>query len=489
MKLSEIIKDFKVIEVKGNTDIEISNLAFNSRTLQENGLFFCIKGLKSDGHAFAKVAAEIGAKAIVSEKYINLPNDITQIIVEDTSLAMAYLSNCFYGHPAEKLSIIGITGTNGKTTTTHLIEHLHFFTGKKTGIIGTLYIQINKISEKNPKTTPESLELAKTFHKMKSEGVTLVTMEVSSHALSQKRTFALPYRQVIFTNLTQDHLDYHHTMEEYFQSKLTLFTNKNGKTTTPTAIINIDDNYGKRILEITPFNTVTYAVNNDKADIKAENIKLFLDKTEFTLVYNGNKHLITIPLTGKFNVYNTLASIASGIDYNIPISDIISALKNFPQVKGRFQKVDVGQNFMVIVDYAHTPDGFENVLKTAREITNKNIITVFGCGGDRDQAKRPIMGEIAARYSDICIITADNPRNEDPKNIMKNIEEGLNKHNKPYHLIEDREEGINKAMSIAQKGDLVLLLGKGHENYQIYKDKTFWFDDSEISKKIINKMK
>lgn len=483
MELGKLITDIQPVEITGRLDIEIENIVYDSRQVKEGSLFICIKGFKRDGHDFIDKAVQNGAKAILIEKELdNYLPDITFIRVEDSREAMSYLAATFYNYPLKKLNLIGVTGTNGKTTTTYLIKAILERAGIKTGLIGTIN---NIIAEKTlpaTRTTPESLDLYQIFASMVEAGITHVVMEVSSHALDLKRVMGMDFLIGVFTNITQDHLDYHKSIDEYLRAKSRLFKQlrKDGF-----AVINIDDAHSESIIKAARGNLFTYAVEKE-GDLQAVDVELSPRGVSFKV--KGEREFgINLKLTGLFNVYNALAAISCGVVLGLNDREIKEGLEGVEGVAGRFELIDEGQDFAVVVDYAHTPDGMENVLKTALEFVQGNIIVVFGCGGDRDRGKRPLMGQIAARYGDLSVLTSDNPRSEDPLAIIMEIETGIQDLDikAPYEVKPDRREAINYAINRAGKGDMVIIFGKGHETYQIFKDKTIPFDDREVAREAL----
>ncbi|MFW5998591.1 MAG: UDP-N-acetylmuramoyl-L-alanyl-D-glutamate--2,6-diaminopimelate ligase [Bacillota bacterium] len=481
MNLKEIIQVIDPEQIYGNTDIEIADIVYDSRKASDNSLFICIEGFENDGHDYINNAVNNGTVAVLIEKDLNeYRNDITYVKVNDSRKKMSKMAALFYGYPLRKLQLIGITGTNGKTTTSYLIKSIIENAGFKTGLIGTINIIIGEERLPATRTTPESLDLYKYFSRMVKKGVTHVVMEVSSHALELERVKGMDFTIAVFTNISQDHLDFHNSLEAYLKAKSKLFqqVKENGY-----GIINIDDDKSDYIIKNTRGNVLTYSIEN-KSDIQARKIKLDIKGVHFKTDYIKN---INIKLTGRFNVYNALAGITTGKALGLSKDNIKTGLEEMEGVPGRFELIDENQNFGVIVDYAHTPDGMENVLQTAREITNNNIIIVFGCGGDRDKGKRPLMGKIGIKYGDYCILTSDNPRSEDPIDILKQIEAGINSQNKDlYEVIPDRKKAIFRAIEIAQKDDFVIIIGKGHETYQIFKNKTIHFDDREVAREAIS---
>ena len=475
MKLIDILKDVDFNVVCGNINTDFNKIEYDSRNVEDGDVFVCISGFKTDGHTYAKMAYEKGASVIICEKDIEKFNDtITIIKVSNTRKVLGEISANFYNNPSKELNLIGVTGTNGKTTTTFLIKSVLEKIKHKVGIIGTIENLIGDKALHTERTTPESLELQKLFRQMKSENVDDVVMEVSSHSLDLYRVDSCNFNIGIFTNLTQDHLDYHKTMENYKIAKSRLFE------LCEKSVINIDDKAGEFMVSKSAGKPViTFAIDRD-ADLKAEDIHISSDGVKFKLDYKDKQYSVELNIPGKFSIYNALGAIGTCILMDIPMEVILDGLKDNKGVKGRFQTIKSEKGFNAIVDYAHTPDGLENILETAKEFVKGKIITVFGCGGDRDRTKRPIMGEIAGNLSDFCIITSDNPRTEDPALILDDVEEGTKRTACKYVKIVDRKEAIYKAVEMAEKDDIIVIAGKGHENYQIFKDKTIHFDDAEI---------
>lgn len=483
MKLSTLLKKLDYEVIQGSEELEIKNISWDSRDVKENSLFICVKGKNIDRHDFAYKAVQSGAIALVVQHEVeNIPSSVTIIKVSNSQSAMAVIASEFFSHPSEKLKLIGITGTNGKTSTSYFISEILESLGKNTGIIGTIENKIgNKtlnIEKKNP-TTPDSLDLQYTFNEMVKNGVTHAVMEVTSIGLVNHRVDHCDFDIGVFTNLTQDHLDEHGTMENYRDAKIMLFKMcKKG-------IVNIDDAYAEDFIKGSTCEVSTYGIDN-AADYKAEDIDYSLQGVKFNLKHNNVKVEINLKVPGKFSVYNALAAIASCHKLGFSLEAIAEAVKNIVTVRGRFETVPNKKGYMVVVDYAHTPDGLENILSSVRALTDKNVISVFGCGGDRDRTKRPIMGNIAGKLSNYCIITSDNPRTEEPERILKDIEEGIKDTACSYTLEVDRKKAIFLALEKAKAGDIIVIAGKGHETYQIFKDKTLHFDDVEVVREYLN---
>ncbi|MFV2046486.1 UDP-N-acetylmuramoyl-L-alanyl-D-glutamate--2,6-diaminopimelate ligase [Metabacillus litoralis] len=484
MKLNDLLTflhDDSLLSLKNPT---ISSLEMDSREVKPGSLFICIKGYTVDGHDFAQKAVEQGAVAIVAER--NLDLDVPVIVVKDTKRSMAVLADIFYGQPTHSMHLIGVTGTNGKTTTTHIIEKIFNEANKQTGLIGTMYIKIGNQQKEVKNTTPESLTLQKTFAEMKEQNVSDAIMEVSSHALHLGRIHGCDFNVAVFTNLTQDHLDYHKTMEAYKYAKGLLFAqlgNKFDHNDLKIAVLNEDEEASEDFKRMTAAKILTYGIDRP-ADIKANNIKITSKGTMFQLVTPVGTRNVTIQMVGKFSVYNVLAAVSASLASSVDLDTIVTAIESMEGVRGRFELVDGGQDYTVIVDYAHTPDSLENVLKTVKQFAEGRIFCIVGCGGDRDKTKRPLMAKIAVTYSDEPVFTSDNPRSEDPQVILQEMEEGVA--GNQYTSIISREEAITYAVKKARKGDVILIAGKGHETYQIIGNEVFDFDDKEIALNAIN---
>lgn len=472
MKISNLVKNIKDVSVIG-PDRDIKKLCYSTNDIEEDSLFFCIVGLNVDGHTFIEKAIKSGAKAIVASKEVNLDSDITIIKVNDTREAMSTISSNFYDNPSDKVDVIGITGTNGKTTSTFMIKSILEASNRKTSLLGTIYNIIGDRKEEAKRTTPESQDLQALFKDMVDDNSDSCIMEVSSHSLDLKRVYGVNFKVGIFTNLTQDHLDYHEDMENYFEAKMKLFENSG------CSVINIDDEYGKKAKAILGEKAFTYGLS-EEADIYASNINISSEGASFRIHYNNQVEDILLHLPGRFNIYNALGCIGASICLGISLKDIKTGLDNLKAVPGRSEKFNFKKGFTVIIDYAHTPDGLENILSSTKEYTKGRLIALFGCGGDRDKTKRPLMGKAAGSISDLCIVTSDNPRSEDPNEIIKDIIPGVKESGCDYVIIEGRKEAIKYAIDNAEKDDVVVIAGKGHETYQILKNETIHFDEKEI---------
>ena len=489
MKLGQLLDYTEVLAWAGDPEREISQVCYDSRQVEEGALFVAVPGFKTDGHRYIEQALSKRAAAVVIEDAAYRSPDYAWLQVPYARKALADLSNAVYGFPGSRLNIIGVTGTNGKTTTTNLIMAVLEAGGHKPGLIGTLYSKVGGEIIPVRHTTPEAPDLHRLLAAFLEKGADYAVMEVSSHALDLYRVRGMEFDVAVFTNLTQDHLDYHQTMEEYLAAKGKLFAGlgvKPVKQRRKFAIINSDDPHAGKLIDMTSAPVITYGVRQ-AADVRAVNVKVTAKGAGFILKYTDRELPVNLKITGLFNVYNALAAIAVGLVEGIRAETIIDALEKIAGIAGRFERVEEGQDFTVIVDYSHTPDSLENCLKTARELAEGRIITVFGCGGDRDRAKRPLMGEIAGRLSDFTFVTSDNPRSEDPQDIINEIIPGLAKTAAPdqYMQVPDRREAIFRAVQEAREKDIVIIAGKGHEDYQIIGDKVIPFDDREVAREAI----
>lgn len=440
-------------------DMEISGICYDTRQMEPGCLFVALTGYKTDGHHFIREALEKGAAAVLCQRAPEEPGP--WLVAEDTRAALAAVSANWFGHPAEELTVIGVTGTNGKTTTTYLLKAmLEGAAGARVGLIGTNQNLVGEEALPAHRTTPESWEVQKLLREMADAGCTHVVMEVSSHALVLHRVDGIPFAAGIFTNLTRDHLDFHGTMEAYREAKGLLFR-QCGR-----AVLNLDDEAGRFYAKHVPCPVFTYSENKDEADLTAKNIRLFPGRVEFEAVTRGGIRRVKLPIPGGFTIYNALGVIACGLSLGLPLGPIAAALEGARGVKGRVEVVPVPAGFTVIIDYAHSPDALENILTTLRDFTPGRLICLFGCGGDRDRTKRPLMGEIAAALADFVVVTSDNPRTEPPEAIIADILEGMKGEGAPYEVVPDRREAIRLALDRAEDGDVVVLAGKGHETTQ-----------------------
>lgn len=469
MKLSEILKGIKV--KNDYEDREVLDVTQDSRLVKEGSLFVCVKGAAFDGHSVAAEMMEKGAVGVVVERDLGIDG---QILVENSREAFSPVCANFFGNPADRLKLIGLTGTNGKTTTTFLIKQILENCGKKVGLIGTVQNMIGDEIYPAKYTTPDPYELQKLFSMMAEAGCEYCVMEVSSQALAQGRVSGLRFTLGAFTNLTQDHLDYHKTWENYFAAKRRLFENCD------IAVTNADDENGLKIVEGFDFDKlITYAVNTNDATYIAKNVRFKPSGVDYELVGDMIGRC-SCPIPGRFSVYNSLCACSCALALGIDFDTVLDSISKSKGVKGRIEVVPTGRDFTVIIDYAHSPDGLENIISSLKEIAKGRVVTLFGCGGDRDKTKRPKMGRIAAELSDFCIVTSDNPRSENPSDIIKDILVGMENISTPYVVIEQRREAIEYAIKNAKKDDIILLAGKGHETYQILPEGTIHFDEREV---------
>lgn len=468
-------------EIAGSVEgIRINKIECDSRAVAKGDLFCCVNGTFSDGHKYAETAVKNGAVAVLCERKLENIR-VPQIIVENTRIAMAQIAAVFYNHPADDMRIIGITGTNGKTSTTYMLKSILERAGKKVGIIGTICIMIGDEKLHSERTTPDSIHLQEILRQMSDAGVDVVIMEVSSHALDQYRVHGIVFDVAEFTNLTVDHLDYHRSFENYLDAKKKLFS------MCINAAINLDDAHSKDIIYSTGCPVTTFGLDS-RADIFAEDIVYDTKHTVFTLCKGKERMQITVPIPGKFTVYNALGAAAVAMLSGASWKHITEGLAAMKGVAGRIEPLDTyGRNFDVYLDYAHTPDALENVIKTVREIAKGRIVTLFGCGGDRDSSKRATMGEIAGSLSDFLVVTSDNPRTEDPMSIINMVMQGVKKTECPYVIIENRYEAIKFSLLNAQENDIIILAGKGHEDYQEINGEKHHFDEKEIVDDILRK--
>jgi UDP-N-acetylmuramoyl-L-alanyl-D-glutamate--2,6-diaminopimelate ligase len=465
--------------------LPIEALEYDSRRAGPDTLFFAFPGKRADGRAFAQEAVWRGARAVVSD--LPKPEDFSGvwIEVEHGRKALAVASRNLYGGRVEGLRLTGVTGTNGKTTMTHLIDSIWRSAGHITALIGTVQYTVAGDVRPAANTTPESLDLYRIFAELAGRGGKHVTMEVSSHALALGRVFGIRFHSAVFTNLTRDHLDFHHTMEEYFAAKQLLFDGY-GAPPPVNAAVNLDDDYGRQLHVAPESKRLNYGLGPD-ADVRATHVRSSVNGMEFELLFKGRSVPVQSPLIGKFNLYNILGAACAGLSQGLDLEAVAEGVEKCRAVPGRFERVDEGQPFTVVVDYAHTDDALRKLILAARELSPRRVITVFGCGGDRDRTKRPLMGAAAAELSDFVVLTSDNPRSEDPLAIMNDVMVGLRRQDVNQIAEPDREKAIALAISEAGTGDIVLLAGKGHETYQILGDRTIHFDDREVARRILNR--
>jgi UDP-N-acetylmuramoyl-L-alanyl-D-glutamate--2,6-diaminopimelate ligase len=485
VRLDALLEGVEVRSGRPAKDLRIRQVTNDSRKVQPGALFVAIHGEATDGNLFAKDAATRGAPAVLSGTAAPADWDksIAWVEVSEPRKALAIAAANFYGKPARALRLVGVTGTNGKTTTTSLIDSIVKASGAKTGLFGTIAYHTPNGEKPAPNTTPESVDLQSFFAEIRDAGGTYATMEASSHALALDRLWGCHFAAAVFTNLTRDHIDFHRTFENYFAAKRQLFEGT-GAGAPHVAVVNTDDEWGKRLVGVST-RTLTYGLQNG-ADLKAKRFPLSFSGLNFAAQTPNGTIQVESPLVGRINVYNILAAIGAGIGLGFSNHVIETGIRNLQAVAGRFQRIDRGQPFLVVVDYAHTDDALENLIKTARELIAKGrIITVFGCGGARDRTKRPIMGETSGRLSDLSILTSDNPRQEDPLKIISDIVVGIQKSAGKYIIEADRAKAIKLAIEEARAGDIVLLAGKGHEDYQIFAEHTVHLDDREEARKAL----
>ena len=484
MLLKELLVEMPgVLETRGDLNANIASLITNSREKTENGLFFCISGLRFDAHNFAAQAVENGCTALVVERFLDLP--AVQVRVENVRSAMAYMASAFYGHPSRKLRMVGVCGTKGKTTTSFLMKAILEQAGLKTGLIGTTGNMIGQKHLPSNMTTPDPVDLHKCLRQMVDEGVEAVSMEVSAHAVDMHRLDGVTFEAACYTNFSQDHLDYFGTMEKYFEAKKDFFMH--GQVLN--AALNADEETSESIRRDLKVPYLTFGISA-AADVFARDIEISENGVEFSIRLRGLEEMpIHMHLTGMFNVYNALAAASLAMIMGIDKEDIRKGLESVKSVPGRVEVLETGTPYKVILDYAHSPDALENVLKTIRAFTRARLIALVGCGGDRDHGKRPIMGEIVGRMADFSILTSDNPRTEDPMVILASIEEGMKKTDGEYVVIENRREAIRYALEMGREGDVIILAGKGNETYQDIMGVKHPFDEKIVVSELLEEMR
>ncbi len=471
MKLQDLLKGVAVLESTAAPDTEINEVRYDSRAVRPGDLFVAIRGYATDGHQYIGKALEQGAAAIVCEE---APAGAPAVVVENARRALAEIAANRFGHPADSMVMLGVTGTNGKTTTTYLVKHMLEDAGRKVGLIGTNQNLIGDEVVETERTTPESYELHALFARMRDAGCTHVIMEVSSHSLVLDRVHGIHFAVGAFTNLTQDHLDFHKTMEEYRRAKALLFT------ISDKGVINLDDPAAGAMLADAKCPCLTFSCEKDAADLTAKNLKLHADGVEFVAATKGDLARVKLPIPGHFSAENALTALGIVLQLGMPLADAAKSLATATGVKGRVEVVPTDTDYTVLIDYAHSPDGVENVLRAVRGFARGRVVALFGCGGDRDRTKRPKMGKIAADLADFCIVTSDNPRTEDPKTIIDDILEGMKGTKTPMQVIVDRPEAIHWALAHAKKDDIIVLMGKGHETYQEVNHVKHHMDEREI---------
>ncbi len=488
MKLKELLTGLPQYRITGDTDIEITGLAYDSRNVGPGDLFVCIKGFLANGHDYIRQALMRGAAAVVAEEgYVASPKLPSMVVVPNTRLALANLASTFYGHPSSQLKLIGITGTNGKTTTSYLVTSILRAAGYKVGLVGTINYAIGQKMLPASRTTPESLDLQRLLREMVDAGMEYAVLEVSSHSLELERVTGCRFAGAVFTNISRDHLDFHLSFEHYVAAKQKLFRHLDEDAH---AVINLDDARARQMATATCAQVTGYAIKQ-KAPLCVKEYKSSLEGISATLNIPRGSLALRSSLVGEYNIYNILAAVGIGLCMGIDRETIGRGIAELKQVPGRFESIDYGQGFGVIVDYAHTDDALLNLLTTASKLCSGRLITVFGCGGERDVGKRSKMGEVAGTLSDYSIITSDNPRSEDPMQIINQVEAGLIGSGKTadnYMVCPDRFWAIHQAIDMAQAGDLVVVAGKGHENYQILADKAVSFDDREVARQLLEQI-
>ena len=484
MKLKNLLDVLPGCELRGDEDLEIQSIELDSRRVGGGELFVCLEGLARNGHDFAATAVAMGAVALVV-RYPLPEVDATQVVVPDTREAMALLAAAFNSYPARTLTVVGVTGTNGKTTVTHLIQAVVETAGHRIDVLGTLGSKIGDQYQSTGFTTPEAPRLQELLRQAADRGTEWMAMEVSSHALAQKRTYATDFAAVVFTNLSRDHLDYHRTMEEYFEAKKGLFTREGrGSKQEPVAVINLEDPAGVRLAGLKSERTTTYGFSGD-ADYCARNLRTDSRGSRYELVTPGGSAKVDLDLLGRFNVLNAVAAQATAIELGVPLETAARGVKTVTRVPGRMEPVTGSQAFLVLVDFAHSPDALSQALKAAREMTSNKLAVVFGCGGERDPGKRPEMGKVAVGGADRVVVTSDNPRGENPEAIINDILAGTRESRVPVQSEVDRSRAIRLALEEADSGDTVLITGKGHETVQLIRGESVPFDDRSVAKDVL----
>ncbi|NTV89518.1 MAG: UDP-N-acetylmuramoyl-L-alanyl-D-glutamate--2,6-diaminopimelate ligase [Clostridiales bacterium] len=480
MLLNKIVEGLETVETKGNMEVNIKGVAYDSRKVRDGYLFVCIDGTTTDGHKFVPQAIENGAVAFIVQKEAEIPEGMSVVRTKDTRYALAHASDAFFEHPSGKFNLTGITGTKGKTTTSFMVKAILDAAGQKVGLVGTLGSKIGDRDLYTDRTTPESLDLQTIFDEMVDEGVQSTVMEVSSQGLQLHRVSCCDFDTGVFTNFSKDHIGpkEHASMEDYLKAKMKLFR------MCRKGLVNKDSEYSSKIIENAACPILTFSIDGE-ADIMAKEIVKHPQRVEFTAVTPWFTRRMTVNIPGKFSIYNALAAIGTCGLQGVEPDTIAEGLSRV-QVPGRAELVETGREYAVMIDYAHTPDSLENILSTVRDYTQGRVISLFGCGGDRDRTKRPMMGRISGEIADLTIITSDNPRTEEPESIVREIEAGIKQTNGKYICIVDRREAIKHALEIAAAGDVVVLAGKGHETYQTFKDKTIHFDEREVVRELLD---
>ena len=483
MKLRELIVDMPyLLDTRGNMDVELASVTSNSREKVEKGLFFCIPGARFDAHNYAPQAIGNGCVALVVERYLDI--DVPQVRVSNARAAMSRMAAAFYGHPARGMKLVGITGTKGKTTSTYMLKAILEKAGHKCGLIGTTGNMIGDRLLKGSLTTPDPIDLQRTLRLMADEGVEYVTMEISAHAIDMHRLDGLTFEVGCYTNLSQDHLDYFHSMENYFETKKKFFTTGMVRNAT----VNVDEETSGGLLSALEIPCLTYGICAP-ADLFARDIEITEDGVSFEVQLQGMHPLqVNLMMTGMFNAYNAMAAASCAMVLGVSAEDIKAGLEGMPSVPGRIEMLPTGTPYRVILDYSHVPDALMNILTTVRQFAKARVIALFGCGGDRDQGKRPMMGEIGGKLADLSILTSDNPRTEDPMKILEAIEAGIKPTGGEYVVIENRREAIRYAMEIAEAGDIIVLAGKGHETYQEINGVKYPFDEKVVVQELLEEL-
>ncbi len=474
MELKKLIDGIEILELHADPDAEISGVCYDSRRAEAGNVFVAVRGYESDGHRFIPAAAAGGCTCVICEEPPKI--DIPYALTADCRKALALMSRNWFGDPCSRLKVIGVTGTNGKTTTTHLIKSvLEQLTGEKVGLMGTNHNMIGDMILDAERTTPESYEIQALLSEMVKAGCSYAVMEVSSHALVLDRVYGMTFEVGVFTNLTRDHLDFHETMDDYAAAKAKLFT------MCRYGVVNADDEYAERMITAAECPVFTFSTQKNEADLVAKSIKLSSDNVAFCMLAIGDLQRVRLGIPGMFSVYNAMAAAAACLQLGLKLDGICEALGRCKGVMGRAEVVPTGRDFTLLIDYAHTPDALENIIKTVKDAASGRVVTLFGCGGDRDKTKRPIMGQIAAQLSDFVIVTSDNPRTEVPGDIINDILAGMKDTKTPYTVIENRREAIGWAIANAQPNDVIILAGKGHETYQIIGKEKRHFDEREVA--------
>ena len=488
MRLKELLRDLESRTVTGPDGVDITQVVYDSRKVKPGALFFSVAGLRTDGLAYVKDAVASGAAAVVLDRDVAVTG-ATRVLVSDVRKAMGQAACAFHGHPSRTLRTVGITGTNGKTTVSYLVRSICSEAGFKAGVVGTIGYDLGDLKVKGSHTTPEAPDFQALLADMLKRGMTHAAVEVSSHALAQRRSYGTEFDVAVFTNLTRDHLDYHGTFEEYRDAKLKLFTKaeRGAVRKSPVCVLNTDDPSFPAFRDASAASgdpVCTYSLAGG-ADAAAKDVELLPGGSSFSIIWEGKTLPVRLSIPGVFNVMNALAGFGAGVSLGIDAAKVVSGLEALKGVRGRMERVDMGQDFSVFVDYAHTPDALGNILRAVRQITKRELICVFGCGGDRDRGKRSEMGAVSGSLADRTVITSDNPRSEEPLSIIAQIEEGMKQTRGRYSVVPDRREAIHAALSAARQGDSVVIAGKGHEDYQIVGTEVRHFDDREVAEEFL----